>query len=113
MSPLSVFALFFIFGFSFWNTVGGKYEGDKIESSLRFAFGDYFFHLHHWLYSLALIMALYYVDFSGIYAYGFLAGSVIQGFFYRDWYLILYRKDMEQQIYSKWNQFAEDSGDIN
>jgi len=70
-------------------------EKNRWWKSVVFGVGNYRLHLHHWLYSLAiLILGLYYnfLPFPQL-SYGFLGGVVFQGIIsYPDWYRILIRR---------------------
>lgn len=99
---LTAFSAAACIGILFWNAIAGKFEGDRLERSLRIPLGRYCLHLHHWVYCLGLIALLYCADSTGPYACGFLAGSVLQGLTYRDWYLVLYEKDRADALYAQW-----------
>jgi len=71
-----------------------KFLTGKVPS-FAFNIGNYRLHLHHWLYSLAiLIPGLYYnfLPFPQL-SFGFLAGAVFQGIYcYRDWYRVIIKR---------------------
>lgn len=90
-----------IAGFIFWKLVAGKYEGDKPERSIHFTIGNYFVHLHHWLWCLVILMILLILGLRNHLLIGFLIGSIIQGLTYRDWYYVVYLKTRYKEIYSK------------
>lgn len=90
-------------GVFFWNTMAGKYEGDRLERSWRIPLGRFYLHIHHWLYCLVLMVSLQALDLSCPGVDGFLAGSVLQGFTYRDWYLLYYEQDQAATIYAGWH----------
>lgn len=92
---MSIFLLVsgIIIGFLFWKLFAGKYEGDKSERSLSFLIKNYYVHIHHWFWSLILLAILFFLNIRNQFLYGFLIGSIIQGLTYKDWYLIIYRKD--------------------
>lgn len=96
-----------IIGFLFHFIFDGKKEGDNLHRSIRFLVGDYYVHLHHWLYSVVIVLVLYYFDWDFPFVYGFLTGSIMQGLTYRDWYLFVYHKDDFEKIYSKWRSDLE------
>ncbi|HEX7485557.1 MAG TPA: hypothetical protein VF332_05355 [Vicinamibacterales bacterium] len=89
-------------GMGFWNAFAGKYEGDRLDRSLRIPVGRYYLHVHHWLYCLGIMALVYSFDVAGPGICGFLFGSVVQGFTYRDWYLLVYDRDRGQALYARW-----------
>jgi hypothetical protein len=101
-----VFLLSIVGGVLFWNRIAGRFEGDRLERSLRLPLGRYYLHVHHWLYCLVLMGGLYRFDVAGPGCYGFLCGSIAQGFTYRDWYLLVYRKNRAEAIYARWSDLA-------
>lgn len=86
-------------GYLFWSMVAGAYEGDKIERSFRIALGDYYLHVHHWLWSASVLIALFVIEVYNGVVYGALLGSVVQGLQYRDWYWVYYHKDAYQFVH--------------
>ncbi|NMB92296.1 MAG: hypothetical protein GYA31_01575 [Parcubacteria group bacterium] len=92
---MSILLLFLgiIIGFLFWKIFAGKYEGDRLERSLRFLIKNYYIHLHHWLWSVILLVILFSLHIKIPFLYGILIGSIIQGLTYKDWYVIVYHKD--------------------
>jgi Ni/Fe-hydrogenase subunit HybB-like protein len=94
-----------LLGFMFWKLFAGKYEGDKIEKSFRFLVGNYYIHIHHWIWCLIILFVLIILNFYNSFLYGVLFGSIIQGLGYRDWYYVFYRKDRQKSIYSKFRKF--------
>ncbi len=98
---LLILLLGIVIGFLFWKIVAGKYRGDKLEKSFRFSVRNYWIHIHHWLWSSILIAVLFFLNIRDLLLYGFLIGSIIQGLTYKDWYIIIYRKDKFHEIYSK------------
>jgi hypothetical protein len=89
-------------GVAFWNTIAGRFEGDRLERSLRIPVGRYYLHVHHWFYCLGLLGFFYSYDAAGPGAFGFLAGSILQGLTYRDWYLLVYEKAKGEEMYARW-----------
>jgi hypothetical protein len=90
-----------LLGFIFWKLFAGKYEGDKIEKSFRFLVGNYYIHIHHWLWCAILLLVLFFISFYNSFIYGLLLGSIVQGLIYRDRFYIIYNKDKFNEIYSK------------
>jgi hypothetical protein len=101
-SPLTVFLAAFAAGILFWTSVSGRYEGDRLERSLRLPIGSRYLHVHHWLYCSVLLVMLHLACLSTPFTCGFLVGSVMQGLTYRDWSLLWYEKSQANLIYAKW-----------
>jgi hypothetical protein len=89
-------------GIVFWNVIAGRFEGDRLERSLRIPVGRYYFHVHHWCYCLGLMALLYSYGVAGPAVCGFLSGSVVQGLTYRDWYLLVYDREKAAALYARW-----------
>jgi hypothetical protein len=100
---LLIFVVSLLGGVLFWNVIAGRFEGDRLERSLRIPLGCYYLHVHHWLYCLCAMGGLCLLGIHHPWTYGLLCGSVMQGFTYRDWYLLLYRKCDAEVIYARWN----------
>ena len=96
-----ILTLGIIIGFLFWKLFAGKKTGDKIEKSFRFLVKDYYIHIHHWIWCLILLIVFLIINFQNQLIIGFLIGSIIQGLLYRDRFIIIYKKDKFDQIYSK------------
>jgi hypothetical protein len=63
--------------------------------SLIFDIGNYRLHLHHWLYSLAILISAIWYQFLPFpqFSFGFLGGVVFQGISsYPDWHRVLVRR---------------------
>ncbi len=90
-----------IVGFIFWKLFAGKKEGDRLERSFRFLIKDYYVHIHHWIYCSVLLIVFLIINFQNQFVIGFLIGSIIQGLLYRDRFIIIYKKDKFEEIYSK------------
>ena len=101
-SPLTVFLAAVAAGILFWTSVSGRYEGDRLERSLRLPLGSRYLHVHYWLYCAVLLVLLHLAGFSNPSACGFLIGSVVQGLTYRDWSLLYYEKSQADLTYAKW-----------
>jgi hypothetical protein len=99
---LTLFLLAGIGGIVFWEVIGGQFEGDRPQRSLRIPVGRFRVHLHHWLYSLGLMGLFYVWDAAGPGVLGFLSGSFVQGLTYRDWYLLVYDRSKGEEIYARW-----------
>jgi hypothetical protein len=99
---VAFFAFGGIAGLAFWNAIAGRFEGDRLERSLRIPIGRYYLHLHHWLYCLGIMGVLYSCDLAGPATTGFLSGSVVQGLTYRDWYLLVYDRSKGEALYARW-----------
>jgi len=91
-----------VVGFVFWTLFAGKCEGDKLEKhSFRILINNYYIHIHHWLLALICLVILFICNIHLDFVYGLLIGSIIQGLTYKDWYIIIYRKDKFEEIYSR------------
>ena len=99
-----LFILGAILAFLFWKTFAGKYEGDRPERSCRLLVGNYYLHLHHWLWSLILLIVILILQVEYYILHGLLAGSVIQGLTYRDWYYVIYHKDVYEKLYARFRK---------
>ncbi len=89
-------------GIVFWNGFAGRYEGDRLEHSLRIPVGRFYVHVHHWLYCLGIMAAFFALGLAGPGTCGFLVGSVVQGLTYRDWYLVVYDRGRGEELYARW-----------
>jgi len=88
-----------ILGYFTIRFLAGKQTGRQgMIKSFTFQIGDYKLHLHHWLYSLIVLIFVLFFDFYySQFVYGFLGGWVIQGIFsYKDWKKILSKKSKDQ-----------------
>jgi hypothetical protein len=72
----------------------GKEEGEKGRvGSLRIHVKDYVLHVHHWFYAAAIMVALPSNEPHKDAMYGFLAGILVQGLMYRDFYKLVYKDE--------------------
>lgn len=88
-----------ILGYFTIRFLAGKQTGRQgIIKSFTFQIGDYKLHLHHWLYSLIVLIFVLFFDFYySQFVYGFLGGWIIQGIFsYKDWKKILSKRSKDQ-----------------
>lgn len=93
-------ALGIILGYFTIRFLAGKQAGQQgIIKSFTFQIGDYKLHLHHWMYSLIVLIFVLFFDFYySQLVYGFLGGWVIQGIFsYKDWKRILSKRSKDDQ----------------
>ena len=59
-----ILVIFIIVGFTLSKILAGKKEGEEgIVKSLRFSYKGYFIHIHHWLYSLIILIILIYASY--------------------------------------------------
>lgn len=98
------FLIFVIFGFLIAKLFSGKYEGDKKERSLIFQIKKNYLHFHHWIYSSFIFVLLIVFGFKNYFLFGFLAGLIAQGLTYKDRFVIWYKKDEYEKIYSKFKK---------
>ena len=98
------FSLGFFCAVLFFSVLSGKYEGDKIERSLRFSFGKNFIHIHHWILGFLVLMCLFVFNIKTGFLYGMCLGTIFQGLCYRDRFVIFYKKQDFEKIYSKWKK---------
>jgi hypothetical protein len=99
---LTIFLLAGAAGIGFWNYISGRFEGDRLERSLRIPVGRYCLHLHHWFYCLGIMAVFYSSDVTGSGVYGFLSGSIVQGLTCRDCHLLVYDRQRSEEIYARW-----------
>ncbi len=97
-----ILIIFTFIGYFVQSLYSGKYPGDKIEKSLRFLINDYYIHIHHWLWSLVLIILFIILGFYNPVVFGILIGFTIQGLTYKDRFVFFYHKDNCSDIYNKW-----------
>ena len=90
-----------VISFIFLRLVDGKKEGQKMKISFRFPVGDYYIHIHHWIWCSILFVILLIVKFQNQFIFGLIVGAIIQGLLFRDRFVVVYRKDKMKQIYSK------------
>ena len=90
-----------LIGYFFWKLFAGKHEGDKIERSFRFLIRGYYIHIHHWIWCTLLLMYFFITSYQNYFVFGILIGSIIQGLQYRDRFVVFYKKEKFNTIYSK------------
>jgi len=98
--PIALFSLEIyigvLLGYFFSKYLSAKEVGQKNRwwKSLVFSIGSYRLHLHHWLYSLAILisgLSYNFLPFPQL-SLGVLGGMVFHGIYsYRDWYKIVTR----------------------
>ena len=98
---ISLFTISAAIAHIFWDLVAGKYEGDKINRSLRFRLGNYWIHIHHWLYSAIILLVLLTLGLFNPILIGLSAGSIIQGLRYKDRFIICYHRKNFEKIYGR------------
>ena len=79
-------------GYYLAKAVSGRFEGDKPEKSLRILIGKNYVHLHHWFYSLIILLVLYKLNVYHPAIYGFFLGLILQGLTYSDRFRFFYTK---------------------
>lgn len=101
MNLLFYLLLGVIFGFAIASIFAGRHEGDRPKRSLRFLIGREYIHIHHWIYCTLIVVLFFLIDIFHPILYGFLIGAALQGFTYRDWHYVFYKKSAYKKIYSK------------
>lgn len=97
--------IIFIFGILISSTFlyffAGKYEGDKIERSIRPKIGAYRIHIHHWIWASVVLIFCIIFEFYHPFIFGVLIGFISHGLIYRDRFIIFYKDEDFEKIYSK------------
>ena len=87
-----------LFGYFIGKYLSGRKMGERPRfwKSIVFRIGDYKIHLHHWLYSLGILVSFASFSFfpvSGQLSLGFLTGVIFHGVVsYPDWYKVVIRR---------------------
>ncbi len=81
-----------IIGFFISEIFSGRKEGKIGASILILETKKHFYHLHHWLTSLIILIILMVLSVKNNFIYGLLIGMIIQGLTYKDFYKFLIRK---------------------
>ena len=82
-----------IAGFLIAKFFAGNKEGEQGRlKSIKFDIKKFTIHLHHWLLGLMIIILLASLKFYNDLIHGLLAGVIIQGLTYKDFYKIIYRR---------------------
>lgn len=93
-----------VLAYLFWQLFAGKYEGHRIERSIRPKIGPYRFHLHHWISGVIGLGLLFYFKFYNPLLMGLLVGSILQGLRYRDRFIVFYRDEDFEKIYARFRK---------
>jgi len=87
-----------LLGYLISRLLSGTEEGkQKKFKSLKFAVKNYIIHLHHWFTAAIAISLLLFLNWHNGLIVGLLAGMVIQGITYKDFYRLIYKKHLEQE----------------
>jgi hypothetical protein len=70
-------------------------EKGKLGLLLRIHVNDYVFHVHHWFYAAAIMIALPSSEPHKSIVYGFLVGIFVHGLTYKDFHKIIYKEEIE------------------
>lgn len=90
MSPLFIVST--ILGFLTAKFCAGRSSGKQGRfKSLIFRIRKYKIHIHHWFFSVIILLVLVAADFYQPLIYGILIGIIIQGLTYKNFYKIVYR----------------------
>lgn len=100
MSTL-LFTTGFIIAFIISSYVSGHYEGHKKENGLFFRIGEYNIHIHHWLWTGAILLIMIYFKIYTPIILGIFAGSTAQGLTYRDKFIVIYKTKDFEKIYNR------------
>ena len=86
-------AVGFLLGYIISAIFSGQTEGEEglLPSNLIFQVGDYFIHLHHWIFSSIVIIWFALRKYSNLFVYGILTGITLQGLMYTDFLKIIYK----------------------
>jgi hypothetical protein len=79
-----------IIGFTVAELISGQYEGHhRFWKSIQIKVKDYTFHVHHWLYASAALIALPSSTEHKTIIEAFLIGVIVQGLTYKDFYKVV------------------------
>lgn len=96
----TLFILTIIPGFFTAKFIAGKKAGEQGRlKSLRFRIRCHIFHIHHWVWSLGLVIILPQLNLNLAPLRGLLLGFVVQGLTYSDFYKFLYREKKESDFF--------------
>lgn len=88
-----ILTIFIFAGYLVANFLAGKKEGEEgIIKSIRFRAGEFIIHLHHWLLGIFFLIIFTYFGWYNSVVYGFVIGIILQGFTYKDFYKVIYKK---------------------
>lgn len=75
-----------IIGFIVSEIISGRTPGrNRFYKSLKFNFKNYSFHIHHWMWSIVLLLIINYNGYVNFLIDGVLLGICIQGLTYKDY----------------------------
>lgn len=84
------FVLGNILGYLVGCFIGGKKEGEPGRIHFEWFIQKTKLHIHHWMvFSILLILYMYFCDNPDMFITGFLTGGIVHGFTYNDWYKII------------------------
>jgi uncharacterized membrane-anchored protein YhcB (DUF1043 family) len=87
-----------IIGYLVSRLLSGAEEGQQKKfKSLKFTVKNYIIHLHHWFTAALVMFLLLFLNWYNSFIVGLLAGMVIQGITYKDFYRLIYKKRLEQE----------------
>ena len=99
-----LFIISFIIAFSLSSHISGEYEGHKKENGLFFHVGEYNVHIHHFIWTGALLFLVIYFKINNLIIIGILVGFTLQGLTYRDRFIIVYKTKDFEKIYKKFEK---------
>lgn len=81
-----------VLGYFIADYIGGEAEGEPAKiKSIRIKVKDYVLHVHHWLYASVALVVIPADMAHKTLIEAFLAGVIVQGLTYRDFYKVVYK----------------------
>jgi hypothetical protein len=81
-----------IVGYGIAKFFSGRHEGVQGRlPSLIFRVKGYNIHIHHWMWSCAILLVFILLHFRSALGYGFFTGIILQGLHYWDRFHIIYK----------------------
>ena len=96
-----LFTIGFILMFIVSSHFSGHHEGHKREKGLYFNIGEYTLYIHHWIWMSILLILGIYLQIINIFIVGILLGGIVEGFTYRDRFIVFYKTKDFEKIYKK------------
>jgi len=81
-----------IIGFIISEIISGRTPGKtRFFRSWKIFYKDRIVHIHHWMWSLTLLLILLLLEFNNLFILGIILGICIQGLTYKNFYKIIYK----------------------